>query len=54
MPDATERNIVFVSSNGIGLGHLTRQLAVAERLAAGWHPLFVTMSYAAGLVWAQG
>jgi hypothetical protein len=49
-----ERSILFVSSNGVGLGHLTRQLAVAERLAAGWHPMFFTMSYGASLLRAQG
>ena len=38
---AAERNILFVSSNGVGLGHLTRQMAIAERLAAGWHPMFM-------------
>ena len=55
MPDGpADRNILFVSSNGVGLGHLTRQLAVAERLAAGWHPMFVTMSYAASLLRTQG
>ena len=43
-----------MSSNGVGLGHLTRQLAVAERLPAGWHPTFLTMSYGASLLQAAG
>jgi len=51
---AAERNILFVSSNGVGLGHLTRQLAVAERLAVGWHPMFMTMSYAVSVLSAMG
>jgi UDP:flavonoid glycosyltransferase YjiC (YdhE family)/glycosyltransferase involved in cell wall biosynthesis len=40
------RNILFVSSNGIGAGHLTRQLAIASRLPQGLRPTFFTMSYA--------
>ena len=55
MPDgAADRGILFVSSNGVGLGHLTRQMAVAERLPAGWHPTFMTMSYGASLLQAAG
>lgn len=44
-----KRAICFLSSNGVGLGHLTRQLAIARRMGSQWRPLFVTMSYAAGL-----
>jgi glycosyltransferase involved in cell wall biosynthesis/UDP:flavonoid glycosyltransferase YjiC (YdhE family) len=40
------RNILFVSSNGIGTGHLTRQMAIADRLPEGLQPAFFTMSYA--------
>jgi UDP:flavonoid glycosyltransferase YjiC (YdhE family) len=40
------RNILFVSSNGIGVGHLTRQLAIADRLPEGLRATFFTMSYA--------
>jgi glycosyltransferase involved in cell wall biosynthesis/UDP:flavonoid glycosyltransferase YjiC (YdhE family) len=40
------RNILFVSSNGIGAGHLTRQMAIADRLPEGLRPAFFTMSYA--------
>lgn len=41
--------ILFVSANGIGQGHLTRQLAVARRLKH--RPAaFLTMSYSAGIV----
>jgi UDP:flavonoid glycosyltransferase YjiC (YdhE family) len=55
MPDgAADRSILFVSSNGVGLGHLTRQMAVAERLPTGWHPTFMTMSYGASLLRAAG
>lgn len=44
-PDA----VLFVSANGIGQGHLTRQLAVARRLKH--RPAaFLTMSYSAAIV----
>lgn len=39
-----KRSILFVSTNGVGLGHVTRQLAVAKRLPAGMSPVFATMS----------
>lgn len=46
--------LLFLSSNGVGLGHLTRQLAVATRLAAEMRPVFHTMATAAQLVRAAG
>ncbi|RWF76112.1 MAG: hypothetical protein EOS26_13575 [Mesorhizobium sp.] len=49
-----KRGICFLSSNGVGLGHLTRQLAIAQRMSSHWRPLFVTMSYAAGLASKSG
>lgn len=49
-----QQNVLFVSSNGIGLGHLSRQLAVARRLAAGQTAVFHTLSYAAGEVSRSG
>ncbi len=48
------RSILFLSSNGVGLGHLTRQLAVATRLPAEFRPVFHTMATAAQLVRAAG
>ncbi|HEX3262336.1 MAG TPA: glycosyltransferase [Solirubrobacterales bacterium] len=50
---ATER-IMFVSSNGTGLGHLTRSMAIARRLDAGLESLFVTLSRAAPVVRDMG
>jgi SAM-dependent methyltransferase len=48
-PDA----VLFVSANGIGQGHLTRQLAVARRLKH--RPaVFLTMSYSAAIVRDMG
>jgi UDP:flavonoid glycosyltransferase YjiC (YdhE family) len=46
----TQRSVMFVSSNGVGLGHLTRQMAVARRLPASMTPIFFTLSRAASLV----
>jgi UDP:flavonoid glycosyltransferase YjiC (YdhE family) len=48
------RRVLFLTSNGIGLGHLTRVLAVAERLPPDVEPVVVTMSSAVALVRAAG
>ena len=45
--------ILFVSSNGTGLGHLTRSMAIARRLER-LEPLFLTLSGAAPVVREQG
>jgi UDP:flavonoid glycosyltransferase YjiC (YdhE family) len=42
--------ILFVSSNGTGLGHLTRSMAIARRLDPSLEPLFFTLSAAAPVV----
>ena len=44
------RRVIFFSSNGIGLGHLTRQMAIARRCADWVEPIFVTMSQAVSIV----
>ena len=44
------RRVMFLSSNGIGLGHLTRQLAIARRCSDTIEPVFVTMSPAVSVV----
>jgi len=46
--------IMFVSSNGTGLGHLTRSMAIARRLDPAVEPLFVTLSRAAPVVRDMG
>jgi UDP:flavonoid glycosyltransferase YjiC (YdhE family) len=51
---ATTDRIMFVSSNGTGLGHLTRSMAIARRLDAGLASLFVTLSRAALVVRDMG
>jgi UDP:flavonoid glycosyltransferase YjiC (YdhE family) len=46
--------IMFVSSNGTGLGHLTRSMAVARRLDPAIESLFITLSRAAPVVREMG
>ncbi len=45
--------VLFLSSNGTGLGHLTRSMAIARRLG-GIDPFFLTLSGAAPVVRGQG
>ena len=44
------RRVLFLSSNGIGMGHLTRLLAVARRCESSIEPVFLAMSQAAKVV----
>jgi UDP:flavonoid glycosyltransferase YjiC (YdhE family) len=46
---ARER-VLFVTSNGTGLGHLTRSMAIARRLGPELEPFFFTLSEAASVV----
>jgi UDP:flavonoid glycosyltransferase YjiC (YdhE family) len=46
--------ILFTTSNGTGLGHLTRSMAIARRLPEGVEPLFITLSAAAPVVESMG
>ncbi len=46
--------VLFVSSNGVGLGHLTRLLAVARRMPEPVEPVFATMSQALQIVEQHG
>ena len=39
-------NVLFITDNGHGLGHLTRMMAVARRARERFHPVFLTMSQA--------
>lgn len=48
------RSILFVSSNGAGLGHLTRLMAIARRLPANVEAVFLTLSQALPIVRQQG
>jgi hypothetical protein len=42
--------LLFVSSNGVGMGHLSRLLAVARRLPDSFEPIFLTMSQALAVI----
>lgn len=48
------RRILFTTSNGTGLGHLTRSMAIARRLGPDVEPLFLTLSGAAPVVRRMG
>jgi hypothetical protein len=49
-----KRRILFVTSNGVGIGHLTRMLAVARRCPQPLEPVFLTLSQAIQIVREQG
>lgn len=49
-PKPKRQCIAFITSNGVGLGHLTRLLCIARRLPAHVDPIFITMSQAFGIV----
>jgi UDP:flavonoid glycosyltransferase YjiC (YdhE family) len=46
--------ILFTTSNGTGLGHLSRSMAIARRLGPELEPLFLTLSAAAPVVREMG
>lgn len=46
--------VLFVTSNGTGLGHLTRSLAISAHLGPGIEPLVLTLSAAAPVVEGLG
>ncbi len=49
-----EARVLYVTSNGIGMGHLTRCIASARRLPTVVRPVILTMSKAFGVVRDQG
>ena len=49
-----KRRILFVTSNGVGMGHLVRMLAVAQRCPEPLKPVFLTLSQAIKLVRERG
>ena len=51
---AETRRVLFLTSNGVGMGHLTRMLAIANRCGPAITPVFVTMPQAMRVVEEQG
>jgi hypothetical protein len=51
---ARRSRVLYLTSNGVGMGHLTRALASARRLDDGVEPVVVTMSKAFGVIAEQG
>ncbi len=48
------RRVLMVTSNGVGLGHVTRAMAIGSRLPAGFQPVFFTLSRAIRLIREAG
>ena len=48
------RRLLFVATNGIGLGHITRLMAIAERMSSDVEPIFVTRSAGSHLISQRG
>ena len=44
------RTVLFFTSNGVGLGHVTRALAIAKRCPPELEPVFATLSQGAALI----
>lgn len=44
-----EQNVLFFSTNGIGMGHIARCIAIARRLQSPMRPVLVTMSQGAAV-----
>lgn len=57
LPKATaarKAGVLYLTSNGVGMGHITRCLATARRLSDQCDPVIVTMSKAFGIAETQG
>lgn len=51
---ATTDRVLFITSNGAGMGHLTRLLAMARRASPGIEPVFFSLSQAVPVVGPEG
>lgn len=51
---AARGRVLFATSNGFGLGHVTRSMAIARRLPDDLEPIIFTLSEALPIVRAQG
>lgn len=54
LKEKTNERVLFVPSNGVGLGHVTRQLAIARRMNNSLKPVFATFAQAAPIIEAFG
>jgi UDP:flavonoid glycosyltransferase YjiC (YdhE family)/glycosyltransferase involved in cell wall biosynthesis len=54
VPSAPAGSVMMLSSNGAGLGHVTRLMAIARRLHADLRAVIATQSYAASVVQDEG
>lgn len=53
-PARHRRRVLFITINGVGMGHLTRMLAIAKRCPEPLEPVFLTMSQALKVLRQQG
>lgn len=53
-PSRGRKRVLFITINGVGMGHLTRMLAIARRCPEPIEPVFLTMSQALKVVREQG
>jgi len=53
-PQAKKTTVLFVPSNGVGLGHATRLLAIARRMGDGIEPIFLGFGQATGVLESFG
>lgn len=51
---AVKKRVLFVATNGQGLGHITRLMAIAERMTADIEPIFFTRSAGSALIHRRG
>jgi UDP:flavonoid glycosyltransferase YjiC (YdhE family) len=49
-PSSGRRTVAFYPTNGVGLGHVTRLLAIAHRLAPNYEPVFLTPCHALAVI----
>ncbi len=47
---AARRTVAFYPTNGVGLGHVTRLLAIARRLPSAYEPVFLTPCHALAVI----
>ncbi|HEX9713885.1 MAG TPA: glycosyltransferase [Actinomycetota bacterium] len=53
-PQPSKRRVLFVSSNGAGVGHLMRLMSIARRMGPDIEPIFFTLSQAVPAVREMG